>query len=285
MGSMRLHHLPLLILSVLLIPSRGPAGESSDDLLASAVRAFRKGETKEALALADKAVERDPKKPQPYLVRGQLHDAAGQFREAVKDFTRAVELDPKLANAYDHRGSSHFKLGEFAKSVADFDRYLELKPEQKAGHWRRGISCYYARKFDEGRRQFEGYEAVSTNDVENAVWRYLCMVPVVGVDRARAAMLKIGKDRRVPMMEVYDLFRGRAKPDDVLKAAEAGDPPADEVNRRRFYAQLYLGLYYESLGDGKRALRHLTAAAGHRISHYMGDVARVHRDLLRKGGQ
>ncbi len=277
---MRLNCLPLLILPVLLLTSRGPAGESSDDLLAAAVNAFGKGETKEALALAAKAIRLDPKKPKLYLVRGQMQDSLGEYREAVKDFSRAAELDPKLANAYDHRGSSYFKLGEFAKSVADFDRYLELKPEQKPGHWRRGISCYYAKKYDEGRKQFEAYEEVSMTDVENAVWRYLCMVPLVGVDKARAAMLKIGKDTRVPMTEIYDLFRGRLKPADVLRAAEAGNPPADKLNRHRFYAHLYLGLYYESLDDAKRALEHLTTAAEHRIGHYMWDVARVARNTL-----
>jgi lipoprotein NlpI len=272
---------PLLAAALVLFASvPGRAGESGDDLLKAAVGAFNKGQTKEALALADKAVALDLKKPRPYLIRGQLRDAAGQYREAVKDFTRAVELDPLLADAHDLLGSSLFKLGEFAKSLAAFDRFLTLKPEERAGHWRRGITCYYAKRYDEGRKQFEAYEEKDTNDVENAVWRYLCMVPLVGVEKARAAMLKIGKDKRVPMMEVYDLFRGKLKPADVLKAAEAGEPPAEQLNRRRFYAHLYLGLYYESLGDARRALRHLATAAEHRIGHYMWDVARVARNTL-----
>jgi lipoprotein NlpI len=268
---------------VLLLSPRSaqPAGTDDKHLLA-AVALLEKGEAKEALRLVDKVIARDARNSQAYLVRGHIHDALAQYRQAVKDYGRAVELDPKRADAYDRRGSSHFKLGEFARSLADFDRYLDLKLDQKPRHWRRGITCYYAKKFDEGRKQFEGYEQVDTNDVENAVWRYLCMVPLVGVDKARAAMLKIGKDRRVPMMQVYDLFRGRLKPEEVLKAAEAGEPPPDQLNRRRFYAHLYLGLYYESLGDPKRALRHLGTAVEHRIGHYMWDVARVHRDLLRK---
>jgi lipoprotein NlpI len=272
---------------LVLAPLSGGAGETGKDLLDAAARAFARGETKQALALADKAVARAPKDPRAHFVRGQIHDALAGYREAVNDYSRAVELDPKLAEAYDRRGSSHFKLGEFARSLADFDRFLELRPEHKPGHWRRGITCYYARKYDEGRKQFEGYEKVDTNDVENAVWRYLCMVPLVGVEKARVAMLKIGKDRRVPMMVVYELFRGRAKPADVLDAVKKGEPAADELNRRLFYAHLYLGLYHESLGDAKRALEHLTTAAEHRISSgggpgYMWEVARVHRDLLRK---
>jgi len=85
------------------------------------------------------------------------------------------------------------------------------------------------------------------------------------------------------MMQVYDLYRGALKPSDVLAAAEAGDVTPPQRQQRLFYAHLYLGLYYDATGDRKRALEHITRAAGkYRIPHYMGDVARVHEALLRK---
>ncbi len=274
--------LSLCLFTPPIAPSCVRADEPAEEALKAAAKAFAQGRTKEALVLADRAVSLDPKNAGAYHARGQIRDALGRYADAVADFSKVVQLDPKAAEAYDRRGSAHFKLGEFAKSVADFDRYLELRPAAKAGHWRRGISCYYAKKFDEGRKQFEGYEAVDTNDVENAVWRYLCMAPVVGIEKARTAMLEIGQDRRVPMMLVYDLFRGKAKPADVLEAVAAGKPSAEDLNRRRFYAELYLGLYYESLGDGKRALQHLSAAAEHRIGHYMWYCAVNSKNVIRR---
>ncbi len=160
-----------------------------------------------------------------------------QPKEAVADFDKAIEFDPKLAEAYDQRGSEHFKLGQIKGSLADFDKFLELRPDERNGHWRRGITLYYAGQFDEGRKQFEGYEKVdgATNDVENAVWHYLCNARAIGPAKARAALLKIGKDGRVPMMEVYALYGGKAKPDDVLAAARAGDPRPAELKQRLFY--------------------------------------------------
>ena len=238
---------------------------------------------RKALALAEKEVERDPKSTRAHLLLGGAHDLLGQHSKAVADFTRVLELDPKAAQALDLRGSSYFKLGKIAESLADFNRYLKARPKEFAGHWRRGITLYYAGKYDEGRKQFEGYEKVDTNDVENAVWHFLCVARKDGVAKARASILKIGKDARVPMMEVYDLFRGKAKPEDVLKAAGQGKPGSARRNNQLFYAHLYLGLYAEATGDGKRALEHLNAATDkHRIGHYMWDVARVHRNLLRK---
>jgi len=207
---------------------------------------------------------------------------AGKIDEALALATKAIEADPKYADAYQFRGIVHFKLGKIEPSIRDFDKYIELRPEKKISHWQRGISYYYAGKYDEGRKQFEGYQDFDSNDVENAVWRFMCMAKVGGIDKARKAILKIGDDKRVPMRQVYDLFKGELKPDDVLAAAKAGNPAKGQLNSQLFYAHLYVGIYYDLAGDRKRALENLDAAVDHRIGHYMWDVARVHRDLLKK---
>ncbi len=269
----------LLMLTVVGLLAAEP---TADELLREAQTALDRGQVKEADRLAGLAIEQKPRNARARLVRGLVRETMKKHEDAIADFDRAIELDAKLAEAYDHRGSERFKLGQVKESLADFDRYLELRPEAKNGHWKRGISLYYAGKFDEGRRQFEGYEKVDANDVENAVWHYLCNARAVGVEKARAAMLKIGKDRRVPMTEVYALYAGRAKPEEVLAAARAGQPGGNELKKRLFYAHLYLGLYYEAQGDKSKAQEHIGKAADeYRIEHYMGDVAAVHRDLLK----
>jgi lipoprotein NlpI len=255
--------------------------DTVDSLLTRAKAAYTKGQTEEALKLAGKAITLEPKNPSPYFLRASLHAALKHPKEAIADFTKTIGLDPKAAAAYDRRGSEHFKLGHIAESIADFDKFLELRPQETPKHWRRGIAYYYAGRFEEGWKQFKGYEQVDTNDVENAVWHYLCLARAVGAEKARPAMLKIGKDQRVPLMEVYALFKGEAKPADVLAAVDKDKPSAEKLNERRFYAHLYLGLYYESIGDKKQTLAHMTRAVECPFPHYMGDVARVHLERLR----
>lgn len=267
-----------ILLTCLLAPA-----DKLDEQLKAAAAALSKGEFQQALTLADEAVKLDPKNALAYLLRGSARGALRQSAGAVEDFSRSIELDPKVAEAYDRRGSERFKQGQIAESLADFDKFLELKPEEKPGHWRRGIALYYASRFDEGAKQFAAYEKVDTNDVENAVWHFLCLARVVGIEKARGRILKIGKDRRVPLMEVYALFKGEMKPEDILTAANAGQPPAPQLNQRLFYAHLYLGLYFEAMGDPKRALEHMTKAADeYKLGGYMWDVARVHAELRRK---
>lgn len=208
--------------------------------------------------------------------------AQGKAAEAIAALDKLIAREPDRAEAYDLRGSERFKLGQIDGSIEDFDRYLKLRPDQEPWHWKRGISYYYAGSYDKGRRQFEGYQTVDDNDVENAVWRYLCMARQQGVPKARDAILKIKRDPRVPMMEVYALYAGKADPESVLIAARGGSPSEAELNSRLFYAHLYLGLYHEAAGEVEKARHHIAIAADkHKIGHHMWNVADVHARRLR----
>jgi lipoprotein NlpI len=282
-----LRQLPIaLLLGFLLMSATSPSAAEDEtivgELLDEAKRAFTNGRSDEALKLAGRAIEAEPTNATAHFLRGLFHEALRRHTDAIADFDRVIELEPRHANAYDHRGSEHFTLGEIDESIADFDKAIELDAAREREHWKRGISYYYAGKFDEGRKQFEGYQTFDDNDVENAVWRYLCMARSDGMEAARDEILKIKDDRRVPMMQVYSLYAGKAAPDDVLSAARSGDPSPDELNRRLFYAELYLGLYYEAAGNEDDAKEHIDAAVEHKINHYMWDVAQVHAQIIKK---
>jgi lipoprotein NlpI len=185
------------------------------------------------------------------------------------------------AMACNRRGAEQFKMGHIQQSLDEFDRAIQLDPAQAPYNWQRGISLYYAGRYDDGRKQFELHQTVNGNDVENAAWRYLCMARAGTVESARASILPIQNDSRVPMMQIYALYKGKATVDDVLAAARAGNPSPSALSERLFYAHLYIGLYDEAAGDTKGAREHITLANGHAIDHYMGDVARVHLQLMR----
>lgn len=203
--------------------------------------------------------------------------AEGDSGQAVAKLDRAIELQPGFAAAYYLRGRENFRLGKIADSVADFEKFVTLAPEREKSLWELGISYYYAGKFDQGARQFELYQTYHDSDVENAVWRYLCMLPSAGVEKARGQLLPIENDPRTPLMEIYALYRGKGTTENVFAAAARGAPSPAALKPRMFYAHLYVGLFHEAAGDRAAAKPHLEKAAGEfRIDHYMGDVARVH---------
>lgn len=251
--------------------------------IATAQMPSRENSLRGELKKLEAAVAAAPRDAKLLAQRAALHAALDDSASSIADYDRAIEIGEPSAALFDARGSEYFKLGKIDESIADFDRAIKLKPEEEPWHWKRGISYYYAERWDDGRRQFEGYQSVDDNDVENAVWRFLCMARKSGIDAARSDILKIRRDPRVPMMQIYELYAGRLKPGDVLTAAEDGLPTTDERNARLFYAHLYLGLYYEVSGDGALAKKHIDLARSHRIGHYMWNVADVHAKRLGAG--
>jgi lipoprotein NlpI len=174
-----------------------------------------------------------------------------------------------------NRAVADFRSGRMAQSADGFDRVAKLAPDYAPQLWQRGIALYYAGRYQDCRTQFESHRTVNPNDVENAAWHFLCVARAESPAKAKAALLPVGPDARVPMRQIYQMFRGDLTPEQVLAAA--GTEPESQ-----FYAHLYAGLYFEALGNQARALEQITAAADDRYpAGYMHDVARVHRDLLR----
>ncbi len=193
--------------------------------------------------------------------------------EAIVELSRIIDAGNGSTRIYNLRGSENFKLGRIAESIADFDKAIELSPASEPHHWQRGISYYYAGRFKEGREQFERHQTVNPNDVENGVWHFLCATRELGLEEARKRLLPISGDSRVPMKQIYQLFRGEI---DVAAVLEATN---DEHSR--FYGDLYVGLYYEAIKDAENAKRYLTRAAGRSVGeHYMWQVAKVHAQRL-----
>ena len=181
--------------------------------------------------------------------------------------------------SHSSRAVADFEKGRFAESAAAFDSLAKAVPDRAPYLWQRGIALYYAGRYNDCRRQFESHRAVNPDDVENAAWHFLCVARAESPAKARAALLPVGPDARVPMREVYQMFRGTLTPEQVLSAA-GSQPDA------QFYGHLYLGLYFEALGMKERALEHITIAADDRFERsggYMHMVARVHLRSLVSG--
>jgi lipoprotein NlpI len=186
--------------------------------------------------------------------------AAAEHGQVKRDFAAATEA---------------FFAAKPAESARLFDAVAAAVPDREPELWQRGLALYYAGRYADGRRQFELHRTVNPNDVENVAWHFACVARESGAAAARAAVLPVGEDRRVPMKQVRDLCSGRATPDDLVAAAEKS--PEESRRNDLCFAHLYAGLYYDAIGDEDRAKKHMLLAAGpFSMDHYMGRVARVH---------
>ena len=176
------------------------------------------------------------------------------------------------------RAVADFRSGRLAESAAGFDSLARLVPESAPQLWQRGIVLYYVGRYGDCRAQFESHRTVNPADVENAAWHFLCVARAESPEKARVALLPVGPDARVPMRQIYQMFRGTLAPEEVMAAAGA-------QLESQFYAHLYVGLYSEALGNSESALEHIRAAASDRYSvagGYMSTVAKVHLGILQR---
>lgn len=192
----------------------------------------------------------------------------------LRRWNDTIRLQPNNPHGYIRRGMVYFQLGNIEESIQDFDQAEKIDYRITPYLWQRGLSYYYAERFAEGAKQFEIDLTVNAQDVEETVWRYLCIARLSGVTEARNTLLPVRNDPRKIMRSVYDLFAGNCTVDDVLKVGES------EGKKGNFYSHLYLGLYYEAENNFDLAKSYIVKAADdYQIDDYMWYLAVVHKNL------
>ena len=179
-----------------------------------------------------------------------------------------------------YEGMSAFASNKVEESLAIYDAIITEDPKRKPFLWQRGLSLYYAERYQDGAEQFKTDVAVNPNDTEEQIWHLLCLAKTEGVgslESAREQKLTVGNDRRPVMRLVQKLFLGEAKSEQELIAMAKDSVKAGD----KFYASLYLSLYYESMNDEKASKQWMVNAVGTEYAITVGrrdpmvDVAKV----------
>ncbi len=201
-------------------------------------------------------------------------DINNLLQKELDRYNKLILTHPNNSGAYVQRGMVKFKLAQINESIADFDTAEKLQPNLTPYLWQRGLSYYYAQRFTEGASQFEVDLTVNSQDVEETVWRYLCIARVQGSTEACKSLLTVKNDPRLVMRRVYDLYAENCSIEDVLSVGNLFD------KRSKFYSHLYVGLYFEAANQPQEAQFYITKAAdSYQIDDYRWYLARVHKIL------
>lgn len=199
-----------------------------------------------------------------------------QYAQGAEKASAAAALAGDSPQLLQQAAEVLYRCGASAESLPLFDRVVELLPDSAAFNWQRGIALCSSGKFADGAKQFETHHRVNPDDVENSAWYFLCIAKTQGIEAARKTVIPSRGDGREPMMSVLAMLQQKLEPAQVLEAARANTSPGSQRQRAEFYAALYVGLYYDALGDSQQAADYLkqSLAAGDR--GYMVDAARVY---------
>ncbi len=228
------------------------------------------------------------KAAEPHPLSDEDREALARRLDAEIDRTsRAIEKTSDGLQGYSRRGDALFFRGRFDDAVADYNRMVELDPNLADSHWRRGIALYYAGRYQEAAGQFERYHTYDNVDRENGIWRFFSQFKAYGKQQAQRNLLKYKQDDREPFGSVYRLFQGDMTPQQIITQVEGADVDDEAREKRRFYADLYIGLNYAVADESDAALPYLRKAVANAWPrtagygpNYMWHVGRVHYELL-----
>ncbi|MDX1926225.1 MAG: hypothetical protein SFV81_06895 [Pirellulaceae bacterium] len=210
------------------------------------------------------------------LLRSAGQDlATSKYDDAAKKATEAAELAKDLGEIQQSAAQVLYLAGKSEESLPLFDRANALMPERAADNWQRGIALGTCGKWAEGAKQFKMHHDVNPNDVENSAWYYLCVAKSENLEAAKKSIIPSRGDARQPMMAILQMLKGELKPEEVLAVAEKV-LSASARKEAMFYGELYVGLYYDSIGDAVEAEKHLRASLNYDQKHYMSDTSRVY---------
>lgn len=192
-----------------------------------------------------------------------------QFLEHELDRLNGLIAD-EPSRFHHERAEVLFRLGRFEESVRDYDVAARFGwPHDDNSCWERGLAQYYAGDFHAGAEQFARYHRVGALDIENGLWRFLCIAEDEGLAKARETMFAYPRKLRTPFPALLALYMDAGTADAVLEEANAETTSSEAHTESLFYAHYYLGKYYEIIDDNKNALIHINESLNHRIPHFM----------------
>jgi tetratricopeptide (TPR) repeat protein len=88
-----------------------------------------------AIALLEKATQKQPNNPDPYFHLGQAYQGAGMHKEAVEVLEKTIALNPSLAHNDYQVTTAHYRLGQSlikAGRIAEGEKELQISADLKS---------------------------------------------------------------------------------------------------------------------------------------------------------
>ena len=105
----------------------------------TAVKAMRKGDFGTAVAAMSVQIKEQPKCPEHYRFRAELHRLSGDLKSARQDYRRMIELDTCSAVAQNGLAEVELQAGRYQEARQAAQRARELAPEEWVAAYNLGM--------------------------------------------------------------------------------------------------------------------------------------------------
>ena len=231
----------------------------SDEIRKQIVENLQQGDTEQAILLAGKLVEIDPKSG--HFERGRLYFLLKKYPEAEKDFGKLIEIAPKDADAYKLRAICRLQLDQKDKALEDAAKVAEIEPRE--GHLLTGEIHEEGKNYDKAIEAYTKLIEIDPAQITGYVRRYQAYLAKNDYEKALADANKIVD---IQPAQGYilkgDALAKLGKSDDAIKAygdALGHDPTnATALNNRAYH----LALAKKNLQDASKDIAEAIEIAG-----------------------
>jgi tetratricopeptide (TPR) repeat protein len=119
-------HVILAVTLILIFCSLTSCSTNPQQYLDSGDEYLKAGQTDEAIAQYNKALEINPELAKAYYTRGMAYRSEEKINEALQDFNKAIEINPDYAVAYHARSLVYSLLGKGDLAVQDMNHAIGL---------------------------------------------------------------------------------------------------------------------------------------------------------------
>ena len=105
----------------------------------TAVKAMRKGDYASAITAISAQIQQEPRRPEHYRFRAELHRLAGQLKSARRDYQRMIELDAESAVALNGLAEVELQAGRYQQARVAAAAAQALAPEEWVAAYNLGM--------------------------------------------------------------------------------------------------------------------------------------------------
>jgi tetratricopeptide (TPR) repeat protein len=207
-----------------------------------------------------------------YFRRGMAQFLRQNLDAAIHDYSEAIRLAPTEGQYRNHRGTALIERDDLESAREDFDEAVRLSPRDPLGYINRGYVNFILGDFESSAQDYErGTTLPNTLDVRMAFLRALYKMDAEEALWLQVARLRAGRENPDELERaakkhgsnswpgpLFAYFRGKAKAQSVLRAAEEGSK--GRARDQRCQAAFFLAEAALAHGDAVEAKRLLVEA-------------------------
>lgn len=134
--------------------------QDSFDLARRAAEMYDRKQLDEAVQLAERAVQLNPRAARACQILGLVASDRNRPQEAISWLQRALAVRPDLVSSHSFLGHCYMLLGDLDRALHHLNAALRLSPDHRFAHFNRAVAWLKLGRYAEGWLEYE--------------WRWLC---------------------------------------------------------------------------------------------------------------